>query len=134
MDRKEGTLTSVPDVATDLREIEDQLIAAWVAGDPSVHKRVLSEDWSVIDAQGRIRNKAEVLEEMFRPGEHEISGHIDEVNVRPYGDWAVVTGKTHVAGRYEGNDIKVTLRFMDVFRRIEARWQVVASQATLLNE
>lgn len=121
-------------IAEELREIENQLVAAWVAGDPSVHQRVLSEDWSVIDAQGRIRNKVEVLEEMFRPGEREISGRIDEVNVRPYGDWAVVTGKTHVAGRYEGNELRVTLRFMDVFRRTEGNWQVVASQATLLNE
>ena len=121
-------------VADELREIENQLVAAWVAGDPSVHERVLAEEWSVIDAQGRIRNKAEVLEEMFRPGEREISGRIDEVNVRPYGDWAIVTGKTHVAGRYEGNELKVTLRFMDVFRRTEGKWQVVASQATLLNE
>ncbi len=121
-------------ITEELREIENQLVTAWVAGDPSVHERLLSEDWSVIDAQGRIRNKAEVLEEMFRPGEREISGRIDEVNVRPYGDWAIVTGKTHVAGRYEGNDIKVKLRFMDVFRRTEGQWQVVASQATLLNE
>jgi ketosteroid isomerase-like protein len=127
-------MTSTPDVATELRSIEDQLVAAWVAGDRSVHERVLSEDWSVIDAQGRIRNKTQVLEEMFRPGEREISGHIDEVKVRPYGDWAIVTGKTHVAGRYEGNDIKVTLRFMDVFRRTEGEWQVLASQATLLDE
>ncbi len=121
-------------VAKELREIEDQLAAAWVAGDRSVHERVLAEDWSVIDAQGRIRNKAEVLEEMFRPGERELTGKIDEVNVRPYGDWAIVTGKTYVAGRYEGNEIEVTLRFMDVFRRREGTWQVVASQATLLNE
>ena len=125
---------STTGVAKELREIEDQLAAAWVAGDRSVHERVLSDDWSVIDAQGRIRNKAEVLEEMFRPGERKLTGRIDEVVVRPYGDWAIVTGKTYVEGRYEGNDIKVTLRFMDVFRRIEGRWQVVASQATLLNE
>ena len=122
------------DVAAELRTIEDQLAAAWVAGDRSVHERVLSEDWSVIDAQGRIRTKAQVLEEMFQPGERSITGRIDEVNVRPYGDWAVVTGKTHVAGRYEGNEINVTLRFMDVFRRAEGKWQVVASQATLLNQ
>ena len=121
-------------VAEKLRDIENQLVAAWVAGDPSVHERVLADEWTVIDAQGRIRNKSEVLEEMFRPGEREISGFIDEVNVRPYGDWAIVTGKTHVTGRYEGNDLKVTLRFMDVFRRTEGQWQVVASQATLLNE
>lgn len=121
-------------VARELSDIEDQLIAAWVAGDRSVHERVLSDDWSVIDAQGQIRNKADVLEEMFRPGERQLTGRIDEVNVRPYGDWAIVIGKTHVAGRYEGNDIKVTLRFTDVFRRTDGAWQVVASQATLLNE
>lgn len=125
---------STTGVAAELREIENQLAAAWVAGDRSVHERVLAEDWTVIDAQGRIRSKHQVLEEMFRPGERDISGRIDEVKVRPYGDWAIVTGKTHVEGRYEGNDIKVTLRFMDVFRRTEGKWQVVASQATLLNE
>src|SRR6187200_2800574 len=97
------------DIAAELRNIEDQLVAAWVAGDPSFHERVLADDWSVIDAQGRMRTKAEVLEEMFRPGERSITGRIDEVKVRSYGDWAIVTGKTHVAGRYEGNDIKVTL-------------------------
>ena len=127
-------MTSSPEIEIELRNIEDKLIGAWVAGDPSVHERVLSADWSVIDAQGRIRNKAQVLEEMFQPGERQISGHIDEVNVRPYGDWAIVTGKTHVAGRYEGNDLNVTLRFMDVFRRTQGKWQVVASQATLLSE
>ena len=121
-------------VAAELRDIENQLVAAWVAGDSSVHERVLAEDWTVIDAQGRIRSKDQVLEEMFRPGERDISGRIDEVKVRPYGDWAIVTGKTHVEGRYEGNDIKVTLRFMDVFRRTEGKWHVVASQATLLKE
>lgn len=121
-------------VAAELRDIENQLVAAWVAGDSSVHERVLAEDWTVIDAQGRIRSKDQVLEEMFRPGERDISGRIDEVKVRPYGDWAIVTGKTRVEGRYEDNDIKVTLRFMDVFRRTEGKWQVVASQATLLNE
>ena len=127
-------MTSSPEIEIELRNIEDKLIGAWVAGDPSVHELVLSADWSVIDAQGRIRNKAQVLDEMFRPGERQISGHIDEVNVRPYGDWAIVTGKTHVAGRYEGNDLNVTLRFMDVFRRTQGKWQVVASQATLLSE
>lgn len=129
-----ASFQSNSDVAAELQEIENQLIAAWVAGDPSIHERVLADDWGVIDAQGRMQDKAEVLEEMFRPGERSITGHIDDVKVRPYGDWAIVTGKTHVAGRYEGNDIKITLRFMDVFRRREGNWQVVASQATLLNE
>ncbi len=40
-------------IADELREIENQLVAAWVSGDPSFHKRVLSDDWRVIDAQGR---------------------------------------------------------------------------------
>lgn len=66
MSQHDSVATS--DVGAELREIENQLAAAWVAGDRSVHERVLSEDWSVIDAQGRIRTKAEVLEEMFQPG------------------------------------------------------------------
>lgn len=120
------------DVVEQLKAIEQELVRAWVAGDPSVHERVLADDWRVIDAQGRIMDKKQVLEEMFS-SPREISGSIDDFEVRPYGDWAIVTGRTHVSGRYEGKDIEVTLRFTDVFRKVNNGWQVLASQATMLN-
>ncbi|HJR05664.1 MAG TPA: nuclear transport factor 2 family protein [Pyrinomonadaceae bacterium] len=93
-----------------LSNIEAQLAAAWVAGDHSFHERILADDWSVIDATGRVLSKSEVLAEAFSGDRQITTGHIDEINVRPFGDWAIVTGRTHMSGRYRGEEMDV-MRF-----------------------
>lgn len=121
------------DVVEQLRAIEHRLAVAWVEGDRSVIEKVLADDWSVIDLTGRILTKAEVLEEAFATKDRKIvSMDIDDLSVRPYGDWAIVTGKTHATGEYQGAAAEVTLRFTDVFAYRGGNWQVVASQATLI--
>ena len=117
-----------------LRNIEERLAAAWVAGDRSFIEQVLADDWSVIDITGRILKKVNVLEEAFSAGDRQIvSMRIDEITVRPFGNWAVVTGRTQAAGQYRGEVAEVTLRFTDVFAYRDGDWKVVASHATLLN-
>ena len=122
-------------VVETLREIETRLAAAWVEGDRSFIEQTLADDWSVTDLAGQVLTKAEVLKQVFGSGSRQVvSMHIDDINVRPFGDWAIVTGRTKAAGEYEGEVAEVTLRFTDVFAYREERWQVVASQATLLNK
>lgn len=120
------------DVVKILSGIEEGLAAAWVAGDSTFHERVLADDWSVIDITGRILTKADVLREAFTGDRQITSGRIDQISVRPFGDWAIVTGRTHMTGKYHGEEMEVMLRFTDVFAYREGNWQVVASQATLL--
>jgi ketosteroid isomerase-like protein len=132
-----GNPKSVDDseVAELLRGIEERLAAAWVEGNRSFIEQTLADDWSVIDLRGRILKKAEVLAEAFGAGDRQIvSMRIDEISVRPFNDWAIVTGKTHAAGQYRGEIAEVKLRFTDVFAHRADRWQVIASQATMLNE
>jgi len=117
-----------------LSEIEQRLIAAWVAGDPSFHEKTLADDWSVIDATGRVMSKTQMLAEAFSVDGQITKGTIDQVDVRLFGDWAVVTGRTQAAGQSGGADFDVTLRFTDVFACRNENWQVVASQATLIND
>ena len=125
---------AINDVAENLRGIQQRLAAAWVEGDRSYIEEILADDWSVIDLTGRVLKKSEVLEEAF--GSHDrkiLSMHIDDLDVRPFGEWAIVRGKTRAAGEYQGVTAEVTLRFTDVFVSREGRWQVIASQATLIN-
>ena len=117
----------------ELTEIEHKLAAAFIVGDASFHASVLADDWSVIDPAGRIRTKAQVLKESFS-GERDLTGGIDQINIRDFGDWAIVTGRTHVAGRFEGQEIEVTLRFTDVFSRTAGEWKCLASQGTMMSE
>lgn len=122
------------DIVSELTLIEEKLAAAWVSGDHTYHEQILADDWSVIDPTGRILTKAEVLREAFT-GERVITdGKIDQINVRDFGDWAVVTGRTRMSGRYQGEAMNVTLRFTDVFVRKDREWECAASQGTFVNE
>jgi hypothetical protein len=118
-----------------LRYIEERLAAAWVEGDRSFIEQILADDWSVTDLTGRVLKKADVMEEAFGSKDRKIvSMQIDEISVRPFEGWAIVTGRTHAAGEYQGEVAEVTLRFTDVFANRNRNWQVVASQATLINQ
>ena len=81
-------------------------------------------------------NKARVLEESFAPvaGREIASGKIDQINVRLFDGWAILTGRTRVEGRQDGQEFDVSLRFTDVFAYRDGRWQVVASHGTMIGE
>jgi ketosteroid isomerase-like protein len=120
------------EVSEQLNALEQRLVRAWVEHDRAVVVELLSDDWKVIDPGGRVLTKAQVLEE-FDTGARKLeSGTIDEVEVRDFDDFAVVTGRTTATGSYEGNAVSVKLRFTDVFVRRGGAWQVVASQATFI--
>lgn len=117
-----------------LTEIEHRLISAWVAGDPTFHERILSDDWTVTEPTGRILTKADVLRDSFA-GEREITrGEIDQIVVREFGNFALVTGRTRVTGRIEGQDVDIALRFTDVFTVMDGEWRCVASHGTFVDE
>lgn len=55
-----------------------------------------------------------------------------DMRVKLYGDCAVVTGKTKLKGKYNGENVQDQFRWTDTFVKRKGRWQVVASQATPL--
>jgi ketosteroid isomerase-like protein len=57
---------------------------------------------------------------------------IDGVEVRVFGEAAVVTGRTHAVGEFAGQGYDVQIRFTDVFVRRRGHWRAVASHASLL--
>lgn len=115
-----------------LNELEQRLVRAWIENDWEAINLLLDDDWSVIDPAGRVLNKAQVLEEA-KSGERKLlTGTIDEVKVKEFGEVAVVTGRTTAVGSYQGSSISVRLRFTDVCVKRGDDWQVVASQGTLI--
>ena len=123
------------EVAELLRGVEERLATAWVEGDRTFTEQILAGDWSVTDLTGRVLTKAEVLGEAFgSEGRKIVSMHIDDVSVRSFGDWAIVTGRTQAAGEYQGGVAEVALRFTDVFAYRDGDWRVIVSQATLISQ
>jgi ketosteroid isomerase-like protein len=103
-------------------------------GDSSFHEQILADDWSVIHPTGQIMTKADVLRDAFSGDRDVTFSEIDEIKVRDFGSFAIVTGRTRVEGRFDGQDAKVTLRFTDVFTHSHGEWQCIASQGTFVNE
>lgn len=118
------------DVARELTQIEQKLVKAWLGGDRKTVESILAVDWSVIDLTGRVLTRAQVLQELGS-GERKIeSGSVDDLNVRTIGNVAIVTGRSVLAGSYQGTHVSVVQRFTDVFANRDGRWQIVASQGT----
>ncbi|HKP70720.1 MAG TPA: nuclear transport factor 2 family protein [Pyrinomonadaceae bacterium] len=125
--------TNVDEIIQTLTDIQHRLAQAWVEGDRELIDGVLAEDWSVTDLAGRVLTKREVFEEAFSSDERQVvSMTIDDIRVRPFSEWAIVTGQTKAAGEYQGEVMEVKLRFTDVFVMRDGRWQAVSSQATML--
>jgi ketosteroid isomerase-like protein len=62
-----------------------------------------------------------------------VTSAVDQLQVRVYGDTAIVTGRTKAAAGGAAPQ-SVTLRFTDVFVHRDGRWLAVASHATRLPE
>ena len=102
-----------------------------LAGDQAAYGAYLTDDWSVINTDGQILTKEQVLRDMFVTGARRIEAiAVDDVKVRPLGDVAIVTGRTVASGTVRGEKVTATLRFTDVFVRRSGRWQIAASQGT----
>jgi hypothetical protein len=120
------------DPESTLADLEQRLARAWLEGDRAFIEGLLGDDWIVIDPSARLLTKREVIEETFASDARRIDSMVvDEVNVRCFGTWAVVTGRTRASGAYRGEPMSVVLRFTDVFAVREGRWQAIASHATL---
>jgi ketosteroid isomerase-like protein len=118
------------DAVSQFAEMERNLAAAYMRGDRAFVDDLLADDWTSTDYTGRLWTKANVLA-LFGPGGPTFTkSEIDVDRVRLVGDVAIVTGRSVSAGRFEGRDISVTQRYMDIYVKRDGRWRVVNSQGT----
>ena len=123
----------ITDSSHELAEIHKRLAKAWVTADRGAIEQIIAPDWSGMGPDGRVSTRRDVLRDVFETKVHRITFlENDDVHVRMFGETAVVTGRTHGRGEYETVPYDVMIRFTDVFVRREARWQAVASHASLL--
>jgi ketosteroid isomerase-like protein len=116
-----------------LSDLQQALARAWVAGDRAAIERIIAPDWTTTGPDGGRADRGAVLAQVFETRVHTIQQlEIDDVQVRLFGDAAVVTGRTHGVGTYSGSPYDVVIRFTDTFVRRDGRWQAVASHASLM--
>lgn len=116
-----------------LAELQQALAKAWVRADQATIDRIIAPDWKSTGPDGRTTDRAAVFADVFETRRHKIHRvEIDDVTARVFADAAVVTGRTHGVGEFDGAAYDVIIRFTDTFVRRDGRWQAVASHASVL--
>ena len=120
---------------TKLVELQQTLAKAWLAGDRATVEHIIAPEWTSTGPDGSTSDRAIVLAQVFETGGHKIRVlEVNDVKARVFGDAAVVTGRTHGVGEFEGSGYDVVIRFTDTFVRRQGRWQAVASHASIIQD
>ena len=113
-------------------ELENQRIQAMTGKDIDALNKILADDLSYCHSSARLETKEDFISSITSGRTSYQSIDRDDVEVRRYGDTAVVTGqgKFHVISN--GQDLRFQVRFTDVYAKREGVWQMVAWQSTKL--
>lgn len=117
----------------ELVELERDWCRADIERDAAFFQRVLAEEFTAVGSRGGQDDKASYIEGLRDQGSSLTACEDRDVRVRIYGDVAVVTGLAVVSGVRGGvpyADRQVLFTNTYVLR--DGRWQVVASQGTLV--
>ncbi|MBV8971670.1 MAG: nuclear transport factor 2 family protein [Sphingomonadaceae bacterium] len=117
------------DVAA-ITALEDAWRQARIDGDTAFLERFYAAEFRVQGMDGRVVPRADDIGLFARREVRPESIRHGPLDIRVYGDSAVVTGVDDMKGCYRANCGAVRLRFTDVLVRRDGRWQMVVEQAT----
>jgi ketosteroid isomerase-like protein len=116
----------------------EKLVELWhgalLRRDTEMLARICADDYIAVNPAGEVTTKAQDIEAARSEDLHLEAFHADEVEVREFGDVAVVTSRTSFKGKYFDVPIDGRFRNMFVFVRRARRWQAVAAQSTRIDE
>jgi ketosteroid isomerase-like protein len=118
------------EVVKQIKKMEEDRNQAVLRGDAAALDRVTSDDYTFITLRGELRTKSEILKG-FKSGSFKYeSRDLSDLNVRVYGNTAVVTGRATQKGVEDGKDYSGDYRFTRVYIRQRDHWFTVALQVT----
>lgn len=118
------------EVEQELLKWEKDFAKTVVSNDADAIGKFLADDWVIIDPDGGFIDRARFLG-VIKSGmlSHDLM-ESEDVNVRSYGNCAVLTALTKTKTKFAGNDFTTQERATDVFVKRSGRWQCVFSQLT----
>jgi ketosteroid isomerase-like protein len=117
-----------------IRLLEEERNQAILRGDAASLERMTSDDYTFITLRGEMLKKDEIVRN-FRTGAAKYqSREISDLNIRVYGNSAVVTGRAAQKGAENGKDYSGDYWFTRVYVNQGGRWITVALQTTLIKK
>jgi ketosteroid isomerase-like protein len=109
-----------------VRQLENERIQALLKGDAAFIERVYADDYSVVGANGIIRNKSQVVDELKAGGIKVESIKNDDLETRVYGDTVILTGHTTQTVRDRGQTSSGQVLFTRVYVKRNNGWQLAS--------
>lgn len=113
-----------------IKKMENDRIQAGVRKDVEAIAAVTADDYFQIDWNGKVLNKAATLARIKSSEIKLQSNFLQDVDVRIYGDTAIVSGLATRKGTMNGEDVSGAIRYSRVYVQRNGIWQVVAFQQT----
>ena len=128
-DRKTATSSE-----TELMQIERDLAQASLALDAATYDRIWADDMMAVNPGGIIYTKAED-QAALKSGKLKFDTFdVDEMNVRVFGETAIVIYRQTVKGHYADHPINDLNRVTDVFVRRKGEWRLVSEHTSLMKQ
>lgn len=122
---------SLPDAQATITQLTAQADAwdkAILRKDRAAIEANMAEDFRQIDGAGNVETKTSFVDGLVSD-KLEIDPYtIEDFDVRLYGDVALLSGRTRMTGRYEGEPFTSHYRYIDIYARKDAAWKIVSVQ------
>jgi ketosteroid isomerase-like protein len=110
-----------------ISQLKHDLVQAYIHRSADELDRIYAEDFTVTDAQGTTRTKADEMANLKTETSTLTSGRYDVVKVRVFSDVAVMSGHGHLQGTGPSGPFQTSYYSFNVFVRRDGRWQYAAA-------
>lgn len=115
-------------IAKAVGEVKDAVVQAYIDLDAAALDELYTDDFTVTDAAGATRTKADELAYVRSSPEARVrAGSYKIIKVRVFGDIAVATGQATLTGEGKDGPFEHTYYSFNVFRREQGRWRYAAA-------
>ncbi len=114
-----------------MRQAEADWAALAVKPMPGLLKRILADDYVAVSSKGDVRSKDEQIK-LDAPDPAFASSKLDDVHYRHFGDTVIAQGGESLQRKDGKPDLR--LIWTDIWMFRDGKWQIVASQDSVLPE
>lgn len=118
------------DAVAQIRALELAHNEALVHGDAAAVAQMTADDYTFITPRGFLITKAQMLKGIGDGAFRYEYREVYELDIRVFGDAAVVTGRSVHTAQQHGRDMSDAYRFTRVYVHQQGRWVAVAWQTT----
>ncbi|HEV6967322.1 nuclear transport factor 2 family protein [Roseateles sp.] len=125
-----GLAQAAPDaaLAARLKAQADAWDRAIVAKDRAAIEANMADDFRQIDGRGNVETHASFVAGLMSPDLVIDPYTVEDFDVRLYGDTALLSGRTRMTGRYQGQPFKSHYRYIDIYVKRGGAWKIVSVQ------